>query len=171
MRRGDGSITTAYANGADIFAKHFHQLYGRIPTFDPSILDLLTQAPPFPVIDGLPTDDEIAKSVSRLHATSPGAAGTHARLWQTLASTPEGSNYSKHFLLHFWDTENPPKEMGNWTISYTSKKGDLSKPGNYRGIMMLEVGYKIFGLILLARLKPIKESTTLHHEVQNGFRC
>ena len=61
--------------------------------------------------------------------------------------------------------------MGNWTISYTSKKGDLSKPGNFRGIMMLEVGYKIVGLILLARLKPIKESTTLDHEFQNGFRC
>ena len=36
---------------------------------------------------------------------------------------------------------------------------------------MLEVSYKIFGLILLARLKPIKESTTLDHEFQNGFRC
>ncbi len=55
-------------------------------------------------------------------------------------------------------------------LSILPKKGDLSKPGNYRGIMMLEVGYKILGLILLARLKPIKESRALDHECQNGFR-
>jgi hypothetical protein len=36
---------------------------------------------------------------------------------------------------------------------------------------MLEVGYKIIGLILLARLKPIKESKALDHEFQNEFRC
>ncbi len=51
-----------------------------MPTFDPSILDLLPQEPPFPSIDGLPTDDEIYKSVSRMHATSPSASGTHARM-------------------------------------------------------------------------------------------
>jgi hypothetical protein len=37
--------------------------------------------------------------------------------------------------------------------------------------MMLEVGYKIICLILLARLKPIKESKALDHEFHNGFRC
>ena len=36
---------------------------------------------------------------------------------------------------------------------------------------MLEVGYKTLGLFFLARLKPIKESTTLDHEFQNDFRC
>ena len=35
---------------------------------------------------------------------------------------------------------------------------DLSLPGNYRGIMMLETAYKIVGNIILVRLKPIKES-------------
>ena len=37
--------------------------------------------------------------------------------------------------------------------------------------MMLEVGYKIIGLILLVRLKPIKESKAIDHEFHNGFRC
>ena len=36
---------------------------------------------------------------------------------------------------------------------------------------MLEVGYKIIGLILLARLKPIKESKALDREFHNGFPC
>ena len=48
------------------------------------------------------------------------------------------------------------------------KKGDLSQPGNYRGIMLLEVSYKIIANILLARLQPIEEG--LDHEAQCGFR-
>ena len=48
---------------------------------------------------------------------------------------------------------------------------DLSLPGNYRGITMLEVAYKIIAQILLARLKVIKESKEhLEHENQCGFR-
>ena len=44
-------------------------------------------------------------------------------------------------------------------------------PGNYRGIIMLEVAYKIVAQILLARLKVIKESKEyLDHENQCGFR-
>jgi hypothetical protein len=74
MRRENGSITATSADAAEVSAKHFHQLYSRIPDFDSSILDLLPQAPPFHVIDGLPTDDEVAKSVSRFHGTRPGAS-------------------------------------------------------------------------------------------------
>ena len=71
MRRIDGSITVNPSEGANVFAQHFNQLYGRIPTFDPSVIDLLPRQTPFPDIDGLPTDDEISRSISRLHATSP----------------------------------------------------------------------------------------------------
>ena len=44
------------------------------------------------------------------------------------------------------------------------KSGDLSQPGNYRGIMLSEVLYKVVANILKARLKPIQES--LEHESQ-----
>ena len=48
------------------------------------------------------------------------------------------------------------------------KKGDLSKPSNYRGIMLLEVVYKTVAKIIHSRLQPIVES--LDHEAQCGFR-
>ena len=48
------------------------------------------------------------------------------------------------------------------------KKGDLSLPGNYRGIMLLETAYKIVSILLLNRLRPIAES--LNYEQQCGFR-
>jgi hypothetical protein len=48
------------------------------------------------------------------------------------------------------------------------KKGDLSDPNNYRGIMLLEVAMKVIAYILKVRLVAISE--TLPHEMQNGFR-
>ena len=53
-------------------------------------------------------------------------------------------------------------------LKILAKKGDLSKAGNYRGIMMLEVAYKIVAILLHERLQPIAEG--LDHEPQCGFR-
>jgi len=80
MRREDGALTVNSIEGAEVFADHFNHFYGRIPTFDSSVLDLLPQEIYCSGNDGVPSDDEIARSISRLHATSPGAYSTHARL-------------------------------------------------------------------------------------------
>ena len=58
-----------------------------------------------------------------------------------------------------------------WNIGHLiilSKKGDLSLPKNYRGIVLLEIAYKIIAIILHSRLQRIEES--LDHEPQCGFR-
>ena len=171
MKKEDGSIASSPEEVAGVFANHFAtNIYGRLPEFDPSVLELLSQQPMFEGLDALPSDDEISKGVAKLHATSPGASGLHARLWQALASTEAGMSFIRHFVRHFWLTESSPEEWDTGLLSILPKKGDLSNPGNYRGIIMLEVAYKIVGNILLMRLKPIKESFNLDHEWQNGFR-
>ena len=48
------------------------------------------------------------------------------------------------------------------------KKGDLSLPKNYQGIMMLEVSYKVVAVILQRWLTVVCES--LPHKFQCGFR-
>ncbi len=73
-------------------------------------------------------------------------------------------------MVQLWITETPPEEWEIRLLSILPKKGDLSNPGNYRGIMMLEVAYKVVANILLTRLKPMKESVQLDHECQHGFR-
>ena len=63
--------------------------------------------------------------------------------------------------------------LAEWKIGLLSilqKKGYLSNPSKYRGIMMREVAYKTVANILLNRLKPIQKSVQLDHESQNGFR-
>jgi len=73
-------------------------------------------------------------------------------------------------VIHFWLTETPPEEWEMGLLSILPKKGDMHNPGNYRGIMMLEVAYKIVENILRKRRKPIKENVHLDHTSQNGFK-
>ena len=169
MKRPDGTIASTPEENGSVFADHFSGLYGRQPSFDESVLDLLPQEPVYTNLDLPPSDDEILKASRKLRDTSPGASGLHARLWRALMETPEGFAYVREFVISFWLTEHVPSEWETGLLKILPKKGDLSDPGNYRGIMMLEVAYKIVAYILLTRLKPIKEGGQLDHEPQCGF--
>ena len=73
----------------------------------------------------------------------------------------------KTVILQFWNSETVP---GEWNIGHLlilPKMGDFSLPKNYRGIMLLEIAYKIIAIILHSRLLPIEES--LEHEHNAGF--
>ena len=70
--------------------------------------------------------------------------------------------------MEFWLSELPPTEWETGMLRIIAKKGDLSLPGNYRGIMLLEAAYKIVCIILHGRLLPIEEG--IDHETQCGFR-
>jgi len=109
------------------------------PTFDHSILNLLNQETCFLDLESTPSNVEIITAVNKLNASSPSASRLHARLWQALSSTDIGFSYIRHFVHQFWLTETPHAEWEIGLLSILPKKGDLSNPGNYRGIMMLEV--------------------------------
>ena len=64
----------------------------------------------------------------------------------------------KSLVLDFWISEVPPQQWMKGLLKILPKKGDLSLPGNYRGIMLLEAAYKIVSIFLLNRLRPIAES-------------
>ena len=72
--------------------------------------------------------------------------------------------------MEFWSTGIAPTEWENGLLRILPKKGDLSLPGNYCGIMLLEAAYKIVCIILHGRLLPIQDSENLDHEAQCGFR-
>ena len=154
-----------------MFADHFQKLYGTKQPIDPTVLEQLPQRPVLPGLDGDPTDKEIRWALSRLHDTGPGPSGLPARVWKALSSTAESFALVRQMVLSFWASEEMPTEWETGLLKILPKKGDKSLPGNYRGIMMLEVAYKIVALILHARLTPVCESVDhLDHETQCGFR-
>jgi hypothetical protein len=133
-------------------------------------LDLLPQVPYFSSLDASPSDVKIVHAINKLHSTSPGVSGVHARLWQALSSTTPGFDFIRHYGVHFWLTKTPPAKWELGLLSILPQKGDLHNPWNFRGIIMLEIAYNIVANILHSRFKSIKESVRLDHENQNGFR-
>ena len=56
------------------------------------------------------------------------------------ALTYDNATFSilEDILVDFWENELPPKQWETGLLKILPKKGDLSNPGNYRGIILLE---------------------------------
>lgn len=67
-----------------------------------------------------------------------------------------------------WQKEEVPQAWNEAIIVPVFKKGDKIKAENYRGIALLDVGYKVFSTILNNRLKPVTEEAI--GDYQSGFR-
>jgi len=61
-----------------------------------------------------------------------------------------------------------PTQCQTGLLKILAQKGDLSKPGNYQGTMLLEAICKLVAKIIHSHFQPIIES--LDHESQYGFR-
>ena len=168
MTKNDGSKCKSAEENAEVFKIHFEQLYDREPTFDPTVLDLLDQHPVMEGIDHCPTNDEIRKAVNRLKNKAPGESGLTSQMFKCLTEDEITFDLLTTVITELWNTESPPAEWDVGLLKILPKKGDLSKPGNYRGIMLLEVSYKIIAIIIHGRLQPIVDS--IDHEPQCGFR-
>lgn len=168
MKKPDGSLCKTPEENATVFNHHFEKLYGNQVNYEETVLDLLAQRPIFEKCDGIPTDEEIRIAISKLKNKAPGESGVMTQSWKSLVDSPEIFQILKSIITDFWTTETVPKQWNIGRLNVLPKKGDLSLPKNYRGIMLLENAYKIIAIILHRRLLPIEES--LDHESQCGFR-
>ena len=168
MKKPDGSRCKSAEENAEVFRAHFQTLYGRTPTYDATVLEMLTQHPVVVNCDHVPSDDEIRSATNRLKNKGPGLSGICPQAWKALLENDNAFQILRLVILEFWVSEMPPEEWQTGLLKILAKKGDLSLPGNYRGIMLLETAYKIIAILLHDRLQPIEEG--LNHENQCGFR-
>ena len=130
MRLPDGTRASTPEESAGVFAAHFTQLYGRLPSGNAAVLELLQQRSVTPGLDGEPSDEEIRIALRKLHDTGPGVSGLPAAAWKALGSTDAGFTLVRDMVLHFWTTEKVPPEWEIGLLKILPKKGDLSQPGN-----------------------------------------
>ena len=168
MSKEDGTKAQTSEENAEVFRAHFERLYSRPPNFDPTCIDCIDQRQVNLQISGPPNRDEIIAAIRRLKTNSPGKSGLTAQMFKSLASNEITLQLLNDIISDFWENETPPSDWDIGLLKILPKKGDLSKPGNYRGIMLLEVSYKIIAIIIHQRLQPIVEQ--LDHETQCGFR-
>ena len=162
MKKEDGTSCSTPEENAQVFRSHFEKLYSRPANYDPTVIDELPQHAVAQQCDQLPTDDEIRKAVQKLRNSGPGDTGICAQAWKCLLKSEETYPLIKQFVISFWRDEIVPTDWETGVLKILPKKGDLSDPGNHRGIMLLEVAYKIVAIIILTRIQPIEEG--LDHE-------
>ena len=168
MCKEDGTTCLNSQENAEVFKKHFQKLYGKDPSYDNSVINLLEQLPTHEGFDSIPTDDEIINAVKGLRNKAPGDSGITPRMIKAIVNDNGLFSILKSILIDFWENELPPQQWEVGLLKILPKKGDLTKPGNYRGIMLLEIVYKVVAKLTHSRLQPIVES--LDHEAQCGFR-
>ena len=129
MRKPDGTLASTAEENAEVFAAAFGKLYGRTPSFDASMPELLRQRSFADGLDGPPTDVEIKRALGRLRDSGPGDSGLVARLWKALGATEASFAILHDFVLDFWETEVVPVEWETGLLKILPKKGDKSDPG------------------------------------------
>lgn len=168
MRRPDGTFCTTPEENAKVFYHHFKELYDRDGVYDPNVIDEITQHPTHNGYDHEPSSEEIRVATLKLKDKAPGESGVVSQVLKCIVENDATFISFKNIVLDFWNNENVPDEWNIGRLIILPKKGDLSLPKNYRGIMLLEITYKVIAIILHGRLLPIEEQ--LDHEQQCGFR-
>ena len=84
--------------------------------------------------DSNPTDDEITKAVKGLRNKAPGDSGVTPRMIKAIINDDGLYSIFKSILIDFWEI--PPEQWEVGLLKILPKQGDLTKPGNYRGIML-----------------------------------
>ena len=166
MTREDGTICENAKDNAEVFLNHFKKLFKRTPHYDESILDFLEESK-VSEYTGIPTDEQIKCAVKRLKNNAPGDSGIPSAVWKALLTENETFSMMRTVVHNFWKKEVMPDEWETGLLKILPKKGDLSDPGNYRGIMLLETAYKIVAILLHMRLLPIIQN--IDNENQCGF--
>ena len=151
MKKPVRTVCKTPEENAMVFRDHFQLLYGRQPAFDASVLEELSQHPVVLELLNLehtPDDEEITKATRKLEDKGPGDPGICPQVWKALIEHEETFAILKSIVVDFCENEIPSDEWETGLLKILAKKGDLSLPGNYRGIMLLETAYKITAIIL-----------------------
>ena len=90
---------------------------------------------------------------------------TFAELYKYLGR--QGRTVILKILRYSWKNDVAPQCMNKANVVTLYKKGNLSKPENYRPVALLNMLYKIYTIIIRERLKIVDNHI---RETQYGFR-
>jgi hypothetical protein len=114
-----------------------------------------------------PTYEKVNRSLLNLRNNKePGTDGIPAELLKN--GGPHLTQKLYHIIHRIWEEEQMPEEWNNGIICPILKKGDPLECGNYIGINLLNVAYKILSNIPYTRLLKVLEPILGNN--QCGFR-
>jgi hypothetical protein len=112
---------------------------------------------------------ELETAIRDTKNTAPGMSGIPASAWKALSKDVAMKRAMLAVLQKCWEEELVPQSWKEFYMTVLPKKGDLSNPGNWRGISMRETFAKLHTIILKKRLNGLCE--TIAPDYSNGFRA
>ena len=104
----------------------------------------------------------------RKEKKAPGPDGIPNEAWKY--ATMEVKKKLGEVINGVWRGEGFPTEWRTGNIIPIYKKGDKEEVKNYRGITLMDTGYKIYAEIIRRRLEAQIEEERMLEETQQGFR-
>lgn len=149
---------------AELWSKYLREIYPRVPSNEVFLYGVA-----HPTLDAEISLEELERCVQKCKLNkAPGTDGIRNEIFKVLPQ-----NWMLYLLTLFnkiLETETVPEVWGNLKLKMIPKKGDLSRPENYRGIALVNCIVKLFTNIICDRLTTWCESNKLLPESQSGFR-
>jgi hypothetical protein len=160
-----GNLLTEETARRERWREHFEDILNRPIPNDP-----VTDQECDPVIDEISTSHiskaEIRTAIKKMNGKSGGKDNITGELLK--ADIDVSEKCLDDLFKTIWDTEEVPKSWKQGLIVKIPKKGDLTDCGNWRGITLTSVPSKVFGRVLIDRIRDGVDSKL--REEQAGFR-
>jgi len=168
LRDHNGQVCQQHER-AEAFARHLETVQwavrpDTVPSTKPALFDFSHIAcDPF-------TPKEIQMALKALkNNRSPGDDGIPGEFWKVCLESQILLEWLTKFCSVVWLEEKIPQDWQRARVACIFKKGDPTCPDNYRPISLLQIGYKLFSSMILARLTKNGVEDKLWR-TQFGFR-
>lgn len=113
--------------------------------------------------------EQIEKIIRKMkNKKAPGPGGIKNEAWKNCSW--EVIKEFTTIVNNCWSGGGLPEEWRNGLVVPVYKKGEANLPENYRGITLMDTGYKIYAELLKNKLEDALETNHLLDETQFGFR-
>ena len=161
IKSKEGRLMTSDEEIKERWSQYFQELLNR-----PEPIDPIEDSEAVEIAVEELSDEEIRRAVVGLKNNKAGGVdGIVAELLKY--GGEEMQRRLNAVFQSIWETEQIPEEWSEGIYVPLHKKGDRTECGNYRGLCLLTIGYKIYAKILCSRLMPWYERIVGNY--QAGF--
>jgi hypothetical protein len=150
IKLDNGDLASNAKENMSVFSLHFHKVLNNHRPVDEPVLKLITQKPCLTDIDTPITFREVKHAINKLKkGKAPGLNGIPPDALKAMDNATKRIVH-KH-ILDLFEGKTDHEACRKSQCVPVPKKGDLSVPNKWRGIMLMDMCSKVFSSIMTAR--------------------
>jgi hypothetical protein len=150
MKLDNGDLASNAKENMSIFSMHFHKVLNNHRPVDDSVLELFPQKPCLTKTDTPITFREVKCAITKLKkGKAPGLNGIPPEALKAMDNAQKQTIH-KH-ILDFFEGNTDHKAWKRSQCVPVPKKGNLSDPNKWCGVMLMDMCSKVYSSIMTAR--------------------